>query len=55
MPGWGVGDLLKDIELDPLVQGLIIQLNHVCRRITGTVSAVLFVYTLRYMKVGDYL
>jgi glycosyltransferase involved in cell wall biosynthesis len=29
MPGWGVGDLLKDIELDPLVQGLIIQLNHV--------------------------
>lgn len=29
MPGWGVGDLLKDIELDPLTQGLIIQLNHV--------------------------
>jgi glycosyltransferase involved in cell wall biosynthesis len=29
MPGWGVGDLLKDIELDPLTEGLIIQLNHV--------------------------
>jgi glycosyltransferase involved in cell wall biosynthesis len=29
MPGWGVGDLLKDIELDPLVAGLIVQLNHV--------------------------
>lgn len=29
MPGWGVGDLLKDIELDPLTNGLIVQLNHV--------------------------
>lgn len=29
MPGWGVGDFLKDVELDPLTQGLIIQLNHV--------------------------
>jgi glycosyltransferase involved in cell wall biosynthesis len=29
MPGWGIGDLMKDIELDPLVQGKIIQLNHV--------------------------
>lgn len=29
MPGWGVGDLLKDIELDPLTQGLVVQLNHV--------------------------
>jgi glycosyltransferase involved in cell wall biosynthesis len=29
MAGWGVGDLLKDIELDPLTQGLIVQLNHV--------------------------
>ena len=29
MPGWGVGDLLKDIELDPLTQGLIVQLNHI--------------------------
>jgi hypothetical protein len=29
MPGWGVGDFLKDIELDPLTKGLIIQLNHV--------------------------
>lgn len=29
MPGWGVNDLLKDIELDPLTQGLIMQLNHV--------------------------
>jgi glycosyltransferase involved in cell wall biosynthesis len=29
MPGWGVGDLLKDIELDPLTDGLIIQLNHI--------------------------
>jgi glycosyltransferase involved in cell wall biosynthesis len=29
MPGWGVGDLLKDIELDPLTQELIVQLNHV--------------------------
>ncbi|AOJ50022.1 glycosyltransferase family 1 protein [Burkholderia thailandensis] len=29
MPGWGVGDLLKDIELDPLTRDLIVQLNHV--------------------------
>lgn len=29
MPGWGVDDLLKDIEKDPLTQGLILQLNHV--------------------------
>jgi glycosyltransferase involved in cell wall biosynthesis len=29
MPGWGVGDLLKDIELDPLIKGLIVQLHHV--------------------------
>lgn len=29
MPGWGVGDLLKDIELDPITKGLIVQLNHV--------------------------
>lgn len=29
MPGWGVGDLLKDIELDPETKGLIVQLNHV--------------------------
>lgn len=29
MPGWGIGDLLKDIELDPLTQNLIVQLNHV--------------------------
>ncbi|MET3119258.1 glycosyltransferase involved in cell wall biosynthesis [Undibacterium sp. GrIS 1.8] len=29
MPGWGVGDLLKDIELDPLTHGFILQLNHV--------------------------
>jgi glycosyltransferase involved in cell wall biosynthesis len=29
MPGWGVSELLKDIELDPLTQGLIIRLNHV--------------------------
>lgn len=29
MPGWGVGDLLKDIELDPLTQGHILQFSHV--------------------------
>jgi glycosyltransferase involved in cell wall biosynthesis len=29
MPGWGVGDILKDIEIDPLTKGLIVQLNHV--------------------------
>ena len=29
MDGWGVNELLKDIELDPLVNGLIIRLNHV--------------------------
>ena len=29
MPGWGVGELMKDIELDPLTTGLIVQLNHV--------------------------
>ena len=29
MPGWGIGDLMKDIELDPLTSGLIVQLNHV--------------------------
>jgi glycosyltransferase involved in cell wall biosynthesis len=29
MPGWGVGDLLKDIELDPVTNGMIVQLKHV--------------------------
>ncbi|MDI1296263.1 MAG: glycosyltransferase family 1 protein [bacterium] len=29
MAGWGVGDLLKDIELDPLVKNKIMLLNHV--------------------------
>lgn len=28
MPGWGVGDLLKDIELDPVTKGHIVQLRH---------------------------
>lgn len=32
MPGWGVGDLLKDIEFDPLTRDLIIQLNHATDR-----------------------
>lgn len=29
MPGWGVNDLLKDIELDPETSDLIVQLNNV--------------------------
>jgi glycosyltransferase involved in cell wall biosynthesis len=29
MQGWGVGDLFKDIELDPMMKNMIIQLNHV--------------------------
>jgi glycosyltransferase involved in cell wall biosynthesis len=29
MPGWGTGDLLKDIELDPLTRGKITQLHQV--------------------------
>ncbi len=29
MQGWGVSDLLKDIELDPLTKYLIVRLNHV--------------------------
>ena len=29
MQGWGVGDLMKDIELDPLVANCILRLNHV--------------------------
>lgn len=29
MQGWGVGDLMKDIELDPLTRGKIVRLNHV--------------------------
>lgn len=29
MPGWGVADLLKDIELDPIVRGRIRFLHHV--------------------------
>lgn len=29
MPGWGTVELLKDIELDPQTQDLIVQLNHV--------------------------
>lgn len=28
MPGWGVNDLLKDIDLDPLVRDHIVQLHH---------------------------
>jgi glycosyltransferase involved in cell wall biosynthesis len=29
MPGWGVNDLMKDIELDPLTRELFVQLHHV--------------------------
>lgn len=29
MQGWGVNDLMKDIELDPSTKGLIVRLNHV--------------------------
>lgn len=29
MQGWGVAELMKDMELDPLVQGLIVRLHHV--------------------------
>lgn len=29
MQGWGVADLMNDIELDPLTRDLIVQLNHV--------------------------
>lgn len=29
MPGWGVNELMKDMQLDPLTQGLIVCLNHV--------------------------
>jgi glycosyltransferase involved in cell wall biosynthesis len=29
MPGWGTAELLKDVELDPLVQGKIVILNSV--------------------------
>jgi glycosyltransferase involved in cell wall biosynthesis len=28
MPGWGVSDLLKDLELDPMVSEHIVQLSH---------------------------
>jgi glycosyltransferase involved in cell wall biosynthesis len=31
MPGWGVGELLKDIELDPLTQDLIVRFKS-CQR-----------------------
>ena len=29
MPGWGVSDLLRDIELDPVTKGLIVQFHRV--------------------------
>ena len=29
MPGWGVGELLTDLKLDPLIQDKIVFLNHV--------------------------
>ncbi|QFH72142.1 glycosyltransferase family 4 protein [Enterobacter sp. E76] len=29
MPGWGVNELMKDIELDPITKGLIHNFNHV--------------------------
>lgn len=29
MAGWGVGDFMKDLELDPLTRDHIVQLNHV--------------------------
>lgn len=29
MQGWGVTDLMNDIDLDPLIRGLIVRLNHV--------------------------
>ena len=29
MPGWGVQDFLKDVELDPLTRDLVVVMNHV--------------------------
>ena len=29
MQGWGVGDLMKDIDLDPLTENMIVRLNHI--------------------------
>ena len=29
MPGWGVSELMKDIELDPLTRDLIVRMSHV--------------------------
>lgn len=29
MQGWGVNELMQDIELDPLMRGMIIRMNHV--------------------------
>ena len=61
MPGWGVGDLLKDIELDQLTQGLIVQLNHVNDGELGELykKALFCVYPSLYegwgLPVGDAL
>ncbi len=61
MPGWGVGDLLKDIELDPLTDDMITQLNHVNDAELGFLyeNAVFTVYPSLYegwgLPVGEAL
>lgn len=61
MAGWGVGDLLKDIELDPLTQGLIVQLNHLSDAALGLLykKALFCVYPSLYegwgLPVGEAL
>ncbi|AMO56831.1 glycosyltransferase family 4 protein [Endozoicomonas montiporae] len=61
MPGWGVNDLLNDIDLDPCIQGLIIQLNSVsdAELLTLYENAVFCVYPSFYegwgLPVGEAL
>jgi glycosyltransferase involved in cell wall biosynthesis len=54
MPGWGVSDLLKDFELDPLVSEQIVQLNYAndaeLRRLYETCT--FFVYPSLYEGWG---
>jgi len=53
MPGWGVGELLKDIQLDPLTQGLILQCNHVpMQRCVAYMNQPYVAYTHHSTKAG---
>ena len=54
MPGWGVGDLLKDIELDPFTKDHIVQLGHANdAELEPFMRIANSLFTRLFMRAGD--